>query len=154
MKKILLVTGLVCLILGVCIALLLGSAMSNTSSAEYCMSCHYHEQADTDWKKSEHFVSKSGVVTSCTECHLPPQEDGFFKYHMIKSRTGAKHMWKKITTSKENIDWEAMASHKRALSMLSISDHIFTGEGLTAEERQDSFRQMMETALETAWEFA
>ncbi len=52
------------------------------------------------------------------------------------------------------IYWEAMASHKRALSMLSISDLIFTGEGLSAEERQDSFRQMMETALETAWEFA
>ena len=52
------------------------------------------------------------------------------------------------------IYWEAMASHKRALSMLSISDHIFTGEGLSAEERQDSFRQMMETALVTAWEFA
>ena len=52
------------------------------------------------------------------------------------------------------IYWEAMASHKRALSMLSISDHIFTGEGLSAEDRQDSFRQMMETALETAWEFA
>ena len=50
--------------------------------------------------------------------------------------------------------WEAMASHKRALSLLSISDLIFTGEGLSAEERQDSFRQMMETALETAWEFA
>ena len=50
--------------------------------------------------------------------------------------------------------WEAMASHKRALSMLSISDHIFTGEGLSAADRQDSFRQMMETALETAWEFA
>ena len=46
--------------------------------------------------------------------------------------------------------WEAMASKKRALSLLSISDHIFTGEGLSAEERQDSFRQMMETALETA----
>ena len=52
------------------------------------------------------------------------------------------------------IYWEAMASKKRALSLLSISDHIFTGEGLSAEERQDSFRQMMETALETAWEFA
>ncbi len=52
------------------------------------------------------------------------------------------------------IYWEAMASGKHALSMLSISDNIFTGEGLTAEERQDSFRQMMETALETAWEFA
>lgn len=52
------------------------------------------------------------------------------------------------------IYWEAMASKKRALSLLSISDHIFTGEALSAEDRQDSFRQMMETALETAWEFA
>ena len=50
--------------------------------------------------------------------------------------------------------WEAMASHKRALSILSISDHIFTGEALSALERQDSFREMMEVALETAWDFA
>lgn len=52
------------------------------------------------------------------------------------------------------IYWEAMASRKKALSMLSISDHIFTGEGLSALERQDSFREMMEVALETAWNFA
>lgn len=52
------------------------------------------------------------------------------------------------------IYWEAMASGKRALSLLSISDHIFTGEGLSAAERQDSFREMMEVALETAWHFA
>lgn len=52
------------------------------------------------------------------------------------------------------IYWEAMASGKRALSLLSISDHIFTGEGLSAAERQDSFRDMMEVALETAWHFA
>ncbi|MBE7003806.1 MAG: purine-nucleoside phosphorylase [Ruminococcaceae bacterium] len=52
------------------------------------------------------------------------------------------------------IYWEAMASGKRALSLLSISDHIFTGEGLTAAERQDSFREMMEVALETASQFA
>jgi len=52
------------------------------------------------------------------------------------------------------IYWEAMAQHKRALSLLSISDHIFTGEGLSAEERQNSFTQMMEVALETAWEAA
>ncbi|MCM1149606.1 MAG: purine-nucleoside phosphorylase [Butyricicoccus sp.] len=50
--------------------------------------------------------------------------------------------------------WEAMHSRKRALSLLSISDLVFTGEGLTAAERQDSFREMMEVALETAREFA
>ena len=52
------------------------------------------------------------------------------------------------------IYWEAMASHKRALSLLTISDHIFTGEGLSALERQDSFTEMMEVALDTAWEAA
>ena len=52
------------------------------------------------------------------------------------------------------IYWEAMASGKRALSLLSVSDLIFTGEGLSAEQRQDSFREMMEVALETAWQFA
>jgi hypothetical protein len=29
-----------------------------------------------------------------------------------------------------------------------VSDHIFTGEGLSAMERQESFREMMEIALD------
>ena len=45
---------------------------------------------------------------------------------------------------------QAMAHHKRALSILTISDHIFTGEALSAEDRQDSFHEMMEIALKTA----
>jgi purine-nucleoside phosphorylase len=40
---------------------------------------------------------------------------------------------------------------KKALSILTISDHVFTGEGLSAEERQESFHEMMEISLETAW---
>ncbi len=45
---------------------------------------------------------------------------------------------------------QAMAHHKRALSILTISDHIFTGEALSAIERQDSFHEMMEIALKAA----
>ena len=52
------------------------------------------------------------------------------------------------------IYWEAMASGKRALSILSISDHLFSPEALTSEERQNSLNVMMEIALDTAWEFA
>ncbi|MCF0146187.1 MAG: purine-nucleoside phosphorylase [Eubacterium sp.] len=44
----------------------------------------------------------------------------------------------------------AMAEHKNALALFTISDHIFTGEALSAEERQNSFHQMMEVALKTA----
>jgi len=39
---------------------------------------------------------------------------------------------------------------KRALAMCSISDHLITGEELSAQERQLSFTDMMKVALETA----
>lgn len=52
------------------------------------------------------------------------------------------------------IYWTAQRFGKRALSILTISDHIFTGEALSAQERQDSFHEMMEIALETAWNAA
>ena len=50
--------------------------------------------------------------------------------------------------------WEAMACRKRALSILTVSNHMFTGEETPAEERQNAFTDMMDVALETAWEAA
>ncbi|MCE5255230.1 MAG: purine-nucleoside phosphorylase [Spirochaetaceae bacterium] len=44
----------------------------------------------------------------------------------------------------------AMAMGKKALSILTVSDHIFTGEGLSAAERQESFHDMVEIALDIA----
>ena len=42
----------------------------------------------------------------------------------------------------------AIAAGKKALCMLTISDHLYTGEALDADERQTSFHEMMEVALE------
>ena len=39
---------------------------------------------------------------------------------------------------------------KRALAICTVSDSLITGEALDAEERQNSFREMMEVALECA----
>lgn len=39
---------------------------------------------------------------------------------------------------------------KNALAMCTVSDHLLTHEATTAEERQNSFTQMMEIALNTA----
>ena len=44
----------------------------------------------------------------------------------------------------------AMRTGKRALAICTISDLPFTGEGLSAEDRQNSFTDMMRLALETA----
>lgn len=40
---------------------------------------------------------------------------------------------------------------RRALAMCTISDHILTGEETTAKERETTFTQMMEIALETIY---
>lgn len=50
--------------------------------------------------------------------------------------------------------WNAAEAGKRALTICTVSDSIVTGEGLPAEERQTSFSQMMEIALDTAVEMA
>ncbi len=39
---------------------------------------------------------------------------------------------------------------KQALAICTVSDHILTGEVTTSQQRQESFTQMMELALETA----
>ena len=44
----------------------------------------------------------------------------------------------------------AMHLRKRALAICTVSDLPFTGEGCTAEERQNTFTDMMRLALETA----
>ena len=44
----------------------------------------------------------------------------------------------------------AARAGKRALGIMTISDHILTGEVTTAEERQNSFTDMMLLALKTA----
>ena len=46
----------------------------------------------------------------------------------------------------------AAAAGKRALAICTISDSIVTGEALSAEDRQNTFTQMMEIALNVAVE--
>lgn len=48
----------------------------------------------------------------------------------------------------------AAKHNKKALAMCTISDHLLTGEETTAEEREKTFTQMMEIALETAVKLA
>ena len=63
--------------------------------------------------------------------------------------------WKKmgiLCVEMESAALYLTAAHagKKALCLLTISDHLYTKESLSAEERQISFREMMEVALEIA----
>lgn len=69
--------------------------------------------------------------------------------------TGATAGWQKMGVL--GVEMEAAALYmnavragKKALALCTVSDHLITGEATTAEERQNSFTQMMEIALNTA----
>ena len=67
----------------------------------------------------------------------------------------ANEMWRRMGVMA--IEMEAAALYmnaartgKNALAVCTVSDHLLTGEATTAEERQSTFTDMMEVALETA----
>ena len=70
-------------------------------------------------------------------------------------REDANELWKKmnvlaIEMEAAGLYMNAARAGKKALAMCTISDLVMTGEGLSAEERQCSFHEMMEVALELA----
>lgn len=63
--------------------------------------------------------------------------------------------WKKMNVLAIEMESAALYCNaarlgKKALCILTVSDHLYTSKALSAEERQLGFRQMMEIALETA----
>lgn len=69
--------------------------------------------------------------------------------------SNANSMWRKMNILAVEMEAAALYMNaaragKKALCILTISDHVFTGESLSAEDRQLTFRDMMEIALEIA----
>ncbi|HWT76688.1 MAG TPA: purine-nucleoside phosphorylase [Mobilitalea sp.] len=67
----------------------------------------------------------------------------------------ANALWRKMNILAVEMEAAALYMNaaragKKALCILTVSDHVFTGESLSAEDRQLSFRDMMEIALEIA----
>ena len=67
----------------------------------------------------------------------------------------ANDLWRKMNVL--CVEMEAAALYmnaaragKKALCILTISDHVYTGEALSAEDRQSTFHDMMKIALEIA----
>lgn len=67
----------------------------------------------------------------------------------------ANLVWKKMGVLAVEMEAAALYMNaarcgKRALAICTVSDHILRGESCDAEQRQNSFTQMMELALKTA----
>ncbi len=74
--------------------------------------------------------------------------------HLKKEETPA-FLWGKMGVLAVEMESAALYMNaarcgKNALCILTVSDHLLTGESLSAEERQTSFTDMMKLSLETA----
>ena len=74
------------------------------SSDESCMMCHVHPHAEKTWKQGFHVNSKSGVMTHCVDCHLPPKNQTW-NHYSAKVKLGVKDLWGYLLKDSANINW-------------------------------------------------
>ena len=75
--------------------------------------------------------------------------------HFYNEFRDVNELWKKMGVLAVEMEAAALYMNaaragKKALCICTISDHLFTGEELSAEDRQTGFTDMMKIALETA----
>ncbi len=122
------------LLLGLAAALAGRQTLIYTSTDRFCdQACHSHPHATQYWIQSAHYSNRSGVVTHCTDCHLPP---GGARYLTEKARLGARDAYGKLFRDVNNIDWARERRLDRALTFtydsacLRCHTNLF-GQGLS-----------------------
>lgn len=89
----------------------LNTVSEYTSTDKYCVSCHTHPVQDQNWRLSEHYNNKSGFVTHCVDCHLPPKGHGYLP---AKAFHGMKDIYGKLFKDSASFDWETRKSLENA----------------------------------------
>ncbi len=129
---------------------------------------------DSNWASQFHLpgtfapICSYKMLSACMEqakklgldhlCHVGNliSSDCFYGDHQgVPEGLDNTYAWKKMGVMAVEMEAAALYMNaarygKDALAICTISDHILTGEATTAAERQNTFTQMMELALETA----
>ncbi len=95
------------------------------------------------------------AVAAAEKIGVSPKVGSIFSTDTFYDESGSIGTMKKLGVLASEMETaglylNAARAGKNALTICTISDHIFTGESLSAEDRQNTFTQMMEIALEIA----
>lgn len=108
---------MICLLLGLLVGGLIMQAgrmtMDRLSTDEYCISCHVHTHADNGWRISSHYSNKSGTVTHCVDCHLPPKDHA--NYLPQKAKAGIHSLYTYYFKDLDKINWESKSQLEHAV---------------------------------------
>ena len=126
----------------------MGASTNSNFAAQYQLPGTYAPIADVELRRKA--VEAAEKMNIKTVVGNVLSSDTFYD-----DNKDANSLWRKMNIL--CVEMEAAALYmnaaragKKALCLLTISDHVFTGESLSAEDRQLTFREMMEIALEIA----
>ncbi len=130
------------------IVLAMGASTNSSYASQFCLNGTFSAIASYKLLRDAHNEVIRKNIPCCVGNVL--SSDNFYN-----ADTTANSKW--IEMGIKCIEMEAAAlymnaarANKNALAILTISDHIITGEQTTSHERQTAFTDMMEIALETA----
>lgn len=125
-----------------------GACYDTNFAAQYCLPGTY--SATCDYTLLESAVISAREMGSNVHVGTILSSDVFYNDNPL-----TVSLWQKMGVLA--VEMEAAALYmtaarlgKRALAVLTVSDHLVTGEETTSEERQTTFNQMIKIALETA----
>jgi len=95
------------------------------------------------------------AVEACERMGYTYHVGNVFSADVFYSQDPRKSEWTKMGVLADEMEAPALYmnaafAHKRALVICTVSDHILTGEVTTAEQRQNTFTQMMDVAFSIA----
>ncbi len=102
------------------------------------------------------FALLQAAVQAADLCGIPVKvgnllsSDTFYDADENALRPWAKMGTLAVEMEAAGLYYNAMAAGKNALCICTVSDLPFTGEGTSAQERQETFSEMVRLALETA----
>ncbi len=96
------------ILLAVLVVVIAGAAipLAQSSTTEFCMSCHEMRRYQDELKKSPHAVDKDKQPIGCQQCHVPNSIG--LRYLTVKVVLGFKDIWVHQFGDPENLDRRAM----------------------------------------------
>jgi len=122
-----------------------GSCHDSNYGQQYDLPGHYAPIADFELCRK--------AVEACEKFGFTYHVGNVFSADVFYSEDPRKANWTKMGVLADEMEAPALYMNaaragKKALCICTVSDHILTGEATTAEQRQNTFTQMMEVAFE------
>ena len=123
----------------------LGSCTDSNYAAQYDLPGNYAPIAD--------FQMTRKAADACEKFGFTYHVGNVFSADVFYSEDPRKANWTKMGVLADEMEAPALYMNaarlgKKALVICTVSDHILTGEATTAEQRQNSFTNMMDVAFE------